>query len=369
MGLQFCLNIIVCNKNVIGNNKQGAQIMSEGSIFDFRSDTVTRPDDAMRAAMAAAEVGDDVYGDDKTTANLEARVADMLGKAAGLFVSSGTQSNLIAILCHAARGEEFLSGQSYHTVYYEAGGAATLGGVIPCPLPVDTAGRLSAADIDKAVKPDDFHHPVTRLLCLENTVNGRIQTAAHLSDLCAAARRHKLYCHLDGARLMNAAVACNMDVSAFTASFDSVSLCLSKGLAAPVGSVLVGDKAFISRARRLRKQLGGGMRQVGMLAAAGHYALNNNISRLHEDHQRAFALATALKTIQNVHVDMDTVETNMVYMDMPDDRKAGLKPYLAEKGLLISPAKNTFRLVTHKDISEHAIKRFADAVASYMREH
>ena len=369
MGLLFCLHIVLCNKNFISNDIQGNPIMSEGSVFDFRSDTVTRPDDAMRAAMAAADVGDDVYGDDRTTANLETRVANMLGKDAGLFVSSGTQSNLIAILCHAARGEEFLSGQSYHTIYYEAGGAAALGGVIPCPLPVDTDGRLAIADIDKAVKTDDFHHPVTKLLCLENTVNGRIQTAAHLYDLCAAARRHKLYCHLDGARLLNAAVACNAEVSAFTASFDSVSLCLSKGLAAPVGSVLVGEHTFISKARRLRKQLGGGMRQVGMLAAAGHYALDNNISRLREDHKRAYDLATALKTIEYVHIDMGTVETNMVYMDIPDDRKAGLRLYLAEKGLLISPAKKSFRLVTHKDIPEQAIGQFVDAVASYIKEH
>lgn len=342
--------------------------MSNKSVFDFRSDTVTRPDEAMRAAMAAADVGDDVYGDDKTTTHLEARVADMLGKSAGLFVSSGTQSNLIAILCHAARGEEFLSGQSYHTIYYEAGGAAALGGVIPCPLPVDAAGRLSKTDIDKSVKPKDFHHPVTRLLCLENTVNGRIQTAEHLSNLCAAARRHNLYCHLDGARLMNAAVASNMQANAFTASFDSVSLCLSKGLAAPVGSVLVGDKAFIGRARRLRKQLGGGMRQVGMLAAAGHYALDHNISRLREDHERAFTLATALQMIDDVHVDMDAVETNMVYMKLPDDRIAGLKPYLAEEGLVISPAKQAFRLVVHKDIPEQAVKQLADAVAAYMAQ-
>ena len=342
--------------------------MSDKFLFDFRSDTVTRPDEAMRSAMAVADVGDDVYGDDETTARLEARVADMLGKAAGLFVSSGTQSNLIAILCHAARGEEFLSGQSYHSIHYEAGGAAALGGVIPCPLPVDSAGRLSKIDIDKAVKPNDFHHPVTRLLCLENTVNGRIQTAAHLSSLCGAARRHNLYCHLDGARLMNAAVASNMQANAFTGSFDSVSLCLSKGLAAPVGSVLVGDKAFIARARRLRKQLGGGMRQVGMLAAAGHYALDHNISRLREDHERAFTLAMALQTIDDVHVDIDAVETNMVYMKLPDDRTAGLKAYLAEEGILISPAKQAFRLVIHKDITEQAVEQLADAVASYMTQ-
>ena len=342
--------------------------MSDRTVGDFRSDTVTRPDEAMRAAMAMADVGDDVYGDDLTTVSLEARVARMLGKAAGLFVSSGTQSNLIAILCHAARGEEFLSGQSYHTIFYEAGGAATLGGVIPCPLPVDAAGRVFAADIEKAVKPDDFHHPVTRLLCLENTVNGRIQTAAHLSSLCAAAKLHNLSCHLDGARLMNAAVASNTPVNFFTEGFDSVSLCLSKGLAAPVGSVLVGDEAFIARARRLRKQLGGGMRQVGMLAAAGLYALEHNISRLREDHERAFTLATALQTIDDVHVDMDAVETNMVYVKLPDERTAGLKPYLAKKGFIISPAKKSFRLVIHKDIPGQAIDQLADAVAGYMKK-
>ena len=181
--------------------------MSAHNLFDFRSDTVTQPDEAMRAAMATAAVGDDVYGDDETAASLEERVADMLGKQAGLFVSSGTQSNLIAILSHAARGEEFLSGQTYHSVFYEAGGAAVLGGVVPCPLPVDAAGRLNAADIEAAIKPDDSHFPVTRLLCLENTVNGRVQTAAHLADLCAVARHHHLRCHLDGARLMNAVVA------------------------------------------------------------------------------------------------------------------------------------------------------------------
>ena len=343
--------------------------MSYTTSFDFRSDTVTRPDEAMRAAMASADVGDDVYGDDKTAAHLEARVADMLGKAAGLFLSSGTQSNLIAILCHAARGEEFLSGQSYHTICYEAGGAAALGGVIPCPLPVDSAGRLSKTDIDKAVKPNDFHHPVTRLLCLENTVNGRIQTAAHLSSLCAAAKSYNLYCHLDGARLMNAAVASNMKADAFTSCFDSVSLCLSKGLAAPVGSVLVGPRPFIARARRLRKQLGGGMRQVGILAAAGNYALDHNISRLSQDHERALALGTALQRIDDVNVDVDAIETNMVYMKLPGHKTAGLKPYLAEKGLVISPAKQAFRLVIHKDIPEPAVLKLTDAVASYMKQN
>ena len=342
--------------------------MSAHIQFDFRSDTVTQPDEAMRAAMATATVGDDVYGDDTTVASLEARVADMLGKQAGLFVSSGTQSNLIAILCHAARGEEFLSGRTYHSIFYEAGGAAVLGGVVPCPLPVDQAGRLSAADIEQAVKPDDAHFPVTRLLCLENTVNGRVQTAAHLADLCAVARHHHLRCHLDGARLMNAVVASNEPLHSFTAGFDSISLCLSKGLGTPVGSVLVGDEAFIAKARRLRKMLGGGMRQVGILAAAGHYALDHNIDRLADDHARARTLADALAAIDGVSVDTAMVETNMVYMHLPDHKRDGLKPYLAARGIIISPAKQAFRLVLHKDIPDQATDQLADAVASYLRQ-
>ena len=342
--------------------------MSAHIQFDFRSDTVTQPDEAMRAAMATATVGDDVYGDDATVASLEARVADMLGKQAGLFVSSGTQSNLIAILCHAARGEEFLSGRTYHSIFYEAGGAAVLGGVVPCPLPVDQAGRLCAADIEQAVKPDDAHFPVTRLLCLENTVNGRVQTAAHLADLCAVARHHHLRCHLDGARLMNAVVASNEPLHSFTAGFDSISLCLSKGLGTPVGSVLVGDEAFIAKARRLRKMLGGGMRQVGILAAAGHYALDHNIDRLADDHARARTLADALAAIDGVSVDTDMVETNMVYMHLPDHKRDGLKPYLAARGIIISPAKQAFRLVLHKDIPDQATDQLADAVASYLRQ-
>lgn len=342
--------------------------MSVPTVFDFRSDTVTQPDDDMRAAMAAASVGDDVYGDDETTASLEHRVAGMLGKQAGLFVSSGTQSNLIAILCHAARGEEFLSGQSYHSIHYEAGGASVLGGIVPCALPVDTAGRLSAEDIRNAVKPDDVHHPVTRLLCLENTVNGRVQTAAHLADLCAVARRHDLLCHLDGARLMNAAVASQTDVQNFTSGFDSISLCLSKGLGAPVGSVLVGDRAFITKARRLRKMLGGGMRQVGVLAAAGHHALDHNIDRLAEDHIRAHRLAETLSAIDGVRIDRDAVETNMVYMHLPEHQRDGLKPYLAKRGLTISPAKQDFRLVVHKDISDQATDSLAEAVSDYVRQ-
>lgn len=342
--------------------------MSAHNLFDFRSDTVTQPDEAMRAAMATAAVGDDVYGDDETAASLEERVADMLGKQAGLFVSSGTQSNLIAILSHAARGEEFLSGQTYHSVFYEAGGAAVLGGVVPCPLPVDAAGRLTAADIEAAIKPDDSHFPVTRLLCLENTVNGRVQTAAHLAGLCAVARHHHLRCHLDGARLMNAVVASNAPLHSFTSGFDSISLCLSKGLGAPVGSVLVGEKTFIAKARRLRKMLGGGMRQVGILAAAGHHALDHNINRLADDHARARKLASALSAIEGVSVDEDTVDTNMVYMHLPDHKRDGLKPYLAEQGIVISPAKQAFRLVLHKDIPDQATDQLADAVASYLKK-
>lgn len=341
--------------------------MSAQTLFDFRSDTVTQPDEPMRAAMATAVVGDDVYGDDETTTSLEGRVAEMLGKQAGLFVSSGTQSNLIAILSHTARGEEFLSGQTYHSIFYEAGGAAALGGVVPCALPVDASGRLAATDIEQAVKPDDPHFPVTRLLCLENTVNGRVQTASHLADLCAVARRHHLRCHLDGARLMNAVVASNTPVHSFTAGFDSISLCLSKGLGTPVGSVLVGDEAFIAKARRLRKMLGGGMRQVGVLAAAGHYALDHNIDRLADDHIRARRLASLLAAIDGVRIDEDIIDTNMIYMHLPAHKRDGLKPFLAEQGIIISPSKQAFRLVLHKDISDLAADKLAEGVASYLR--
>ena len=338
----------------------------DARVLDFRSDTVTCPDAAMRNAMYAAEVGDDVYGEDASVNQLEERAADMLGKPAGLFVSSGTQANLIAILTHAGRGDEYITGAHYHSYFYEAGGAAALGGVVPCTLPVDGRGRLDSDDLLNAIKPNDPHHPVSRLLCLENTVNGQVQPLAHLTALCAIAQQHEMVTHLDGARLMNAAIASQTPASQIVSSFDSVSLCLSKGLGAPAGSLLCGDTEFIIRARRWRKMLGGGMRQAGVLAAAGLYALEHNIERLAEDHATALHLAEKLEAIDGVRVDLDKVDTNMIYMYLPEDKQPGLPAYLRAKNIIISPAKKGFRLVLHKDIPAQEASRLATDIAAFM---
>lgn len=338
----------------------------DARVLDFRSDTVTCPDAAMRNAMYAAEVGDDVYGEDASVNQLEERAADMLGKPAGLFVSSGTQANLIAILTHAGRGDEYITGAHYHSYFYEAGGAAALGGVVPCTLPVDGRGRLDSDDLLNAIKPNDPHHPVSRLLCLENTVNGQVQPLAHLTALCAIAQQNEMVTHLDGARLMNAAIASQTPASQIVSSFDSVSLCLSKGLGAPAGSLLCGDTEFIIRARRWRKMLGGGMRQAGVLAAAGLYALEHNIERLAEDHATALHLAEKLEAIDGVRVDLDKVDTNMIYMYLPEDKQPGLPAYLRAKNIIISPAKKGFRLVLHKDIPAQEASRLATDIAAFM---
>ncbi len=337
--------------------------MSTPAIYDFRSDTVTVPDAPMRQAMAIAEVGDDVYGEDRLASKLEADVATLLGKEAGLFVSSGTQSNLIAMLTHAARGEEVISGDHYHSLFYEAGGIAALGGVIPCPVPVNSEGSLTPEDVLKAVKKDDFHYPVSRLLSLENTHNGLIQPSERLHILCDLAHESGLSTHLDGARLMNAVIATNISAAQYARCFDSVSLCLSKGLGAPIGSVLVGSAEFISRARRLRKMLGGGMRQIGIMASAGLYAIEHNISRLAQDHARAKTLAHMLADIPSIHVDMESVQTNMVYMQVPDNLKSSLPVTLQAHNITISPAKDMFRLVVHKDIDDAGISALAEGVA------
>jgi threonine aldolase len=336
---------------------------------DFRSDTVTTPDDAMRAAMASARVGDDVYGDDPSVNALEERVAQMLGKSAGLFVTSGTQSNLIAILGHCRRGEEFLSGERYHSMKDEAGGAAVLGSVVPQALPVADDGSISEDAIRAAIKPDDIHMPISRLLCLENTVSGRVQSKRALDNLISVAHEHGLKTHLDGARLMNAVISSGVSASDYADGFDSVSLCISKGLGAPVGSVLVGDEDFIKTGRRLRKMLGGGMRQAGVIAAACDYALSHNIERLAEDHLRASGVARRLSEIDNAHVSLNEVETNMVYLQLPDDVAPDLKAFLADRGITISPPCPKFRLVMHKDITDAAIDNLVDGVADFMSRH
>ena len=333
---------------------------------DFRSDTVTTPDDAMRAAMASARVGDDVNGDYPSVNALEERVAQMLGKPAGLFVTSGTQSNLIAILGHCRRGEEFLSGERYHSMKDEAGGAAVLGSVVPQALPVADDGSISEDAIRAAIKPDDVHMPISRLLCLENTVSGRVQSKRTLDNLISVAHEHGLKTHLDGARLMNAVISSGVSASDYADGFDSVSLCISKVLGAPVGSVLVGDEDFIKTGRRLRKMLGGGMRQAGVIAAACDYALSHNIERLAEDHLRASGVARRLSEINNAHVSLNEVETNMVYLQLPDDVAPDLKAFLADRGITISPPCPKFRLVMHKDITDAAIDNLVEGVVDFM---
>ena len=340
--------------------------MPDNLLLDFRSDTVTKPDVAMRKAMYEAEVGDDVYGEDTTINQLEAQGADLLGKQAGLFISSGTQANLIAILTHAGRGDEYITGDHYHSYFYEAGGAAALGSVVPCTLPVNEHGQITKADLRAAIKPDDSHHPISRLLCLENTVNGKVQPTDHLFDLCDTAHQNGLSTHLDGARLMNAAVASQKPAAQIGERCDSVSLCLSKGLGAPAGSLLCGSADFIHKARRWRKMLGGGMRQAGVLAAAGQYALCHNVERLAQDHENARQLADKLASIDGVDVAPEQVDTNMVYMYLPSDKCADLPVYLRAQDIIISPAKKGFRLVLHKDIPASEMDRLALGVQAYM---
>ncbi|WP_417838640.1 low-specificity L-threonine aldolase [Tritonibacter scottomollicae] len=319
-------------------------------ICDLRSDTVTRPDAAMRAAMAAAEVGDDVYGEDPNVNRLEAALAERSGKEAALFLPTGTQSNLVALLAHCGRGEEILTGRGYHVYKYEAGGASALGGIVLDPLGVSEDGGLRPADIAAAVKEDDSHHPITRLLSLENTHNGKAVSLARLDECIAPARAAGLSVHLDGARVFNAATALGCELTEIAGRFDTVSICLSKGLGAPVGSVLVGPADLIDRARRWRKMVGGGMRQAGVLAAAGLHALDHNVARLAEDHARAEALASALRDLGAGSVEQDT---NMVFFTPATGENAVLGMALAKQGVVISAGgAGAIRMVLHKDVTD-----------------
>lgn len=321
---------------------------------DLRSDTVTLPSPAMRAAMAAAEVGDDVYGEDPTVNRLQAVCAERLGCEAGLFVASGTQSNLAALLAHCGRGEEYIAGQDAHTYRFEGGGAAALGGIQPQPLPFQKDGTLALRDIEAAIKPDDVHFAKTRLVCLENTQGGKPISPAYLATVRELARRRGLRVHLDGARLFNAAVALGVEAAEFARHCDSVSVCLSKGLGAPAGSVLCGDADFIKAAHRWRKALGGGMRQAGVLAAAGLHALEHNVARLTDDHRRAEQLATGLRTI-GVAAHQ---RTNMVFVTLADgmDSTAAVA-HMASSDIRISGP----RWVVHLDIDDADIGRVVKA--------
>jgi len=353
-----------------GDNKTSGDGTTRASgpiAADFRSDTVTRPTPAMRAAMAAAAVGDDVYGDDPTVNALESRVAAMLGKEAGLFVASGTQSNLVAVLTHCQRGHELLVGDKYHIYRHEAGGASVLGGVMIEAVPTDDRGALDPDQVINAVKPDDVHCPITQLLCLENTVNGYVHDGAAINRLATAGRAKGLVVHLDGARLMNAAVRLAVPPAALVAPVDSVSLCLSKGLGAPAGSVLVGPAPFIRQARRVRKMLGGGMRQAGILAAAGLFALDHHIDRLADDHEMAQHLAAKLSKIPAITVEPKRVETNMVFMKLPAGSADPLRQHLAAQGILLGGGQTVVRLVTHLDVGSDAVDRLIYALDDFYR--
>ena len=331
-------------------------------MIDLRSDTVTKPTAAMRAAMAAAEVGDDVFGDDPTVNALQERIATELGKEAALFMPSGTQSNLTAVLCHCERGDEFIVGQHAHAYKYEAGGAAVLGSVQPQPLEQGADGTLALDAIAAAIKPDDLHFARTRLLALENTWGGRVLPAGYVAEATALARRHGLATHLDGARLFNAAVASGVPAAEIARHFDTVSVCFSKGLGAPVGSALVGPRELIDRARRWRKMLGGGLRQAGVLAAAALHALDHHVQRLAEDHAHARRLAEGLQGLPGVTVAMP--QTNIVFVQLAPEKAAGAVERLAAAGVLCTGLYQ-LRLVTHLDVSSSDI----DNAIALLREH
>lgn len=329
-------------------------------MIDLRSDTVTQPTPAMRQAMLDAELGDDVYGEDPTVTRLEQRLAGDLGLEAGLFVPSGTMSNLLGLLAHCERGDEYLVGQQAHTYKYEGGGAAVLGSIQPQPIEMAADGSLDLDLVRSYIKADDFHFARTRLLALENTMHGKVLPLAYLAAARAFTREHGLALHLDGARLYNAAVKLGVPVREISQHFDSVSICLSKGLGAPVGSVLCGDAELIAKARRWRKVVGGGMRQAGMLAAAGLHALDHQVERLAEDHTHAAQLGTALAELG---YQVEPVQTNMVYLAMGNEAPA-LQAFLAERGIRISPAPR-LRLVTHLDVNAADIEAVIAAFAAY----
>ena len=339
-------------------------ILGTINMVDLRSDTVTRPTRAMRAAMAAAEVGDDVFGDDPTANRLQERLAEMTGHEAGLFFPSGTQSNLAALMAHCDRGDEFVIGQLGHSFKYEAGGAAVLGSLWPQPLKYEPDGTLDLNKVAALIKPDDAHFAHTRLLVLENTQNGRVLPLAYLKEAADFARRHNLGIHLDGARVFNAAVKLGVPAIDITRDFDTVSICLSKGLGCPIGTVLVGKRELIVKAQRARKLLGGGMRQAGILAAAGLYALEHNVERLAQDHTNAEKLAEGLAQIKQIKLDPTAVQTNMVFASIDPRHVEPLSVYLKKAGIIILPNAN-LRLVTHLDVQASDISKIVDAFEAY----
>ncbi len=342
---------------------------------DLRSDTVTKPTPEMRAAMASAVVGDDVYEDDPTVNRLQEMAAEMLGKQAALFVPSGTMGNLLALLVHCQRGDEVILGDQSHIYLNEAGGMAALGGVYPCPLRNQPDGTLALDDIRASIRTEDVHHTITRLICLENTQNicgGVPLSAAYTQSVGELAYANHLLLHMDGARIFNSAVAQNVSVKELVAPADSVMFCLSKGLAAPIGSMLVGTQKFIQRARHLRKMLGGGMRQVGIVAAAGILSLETMIERLDEDHARAKTLADGLRQLKGLVLDAaEGPSTNMIYFNLAETVQLNadqIAERLKARGILVSPdGDRRFRLVTHYWIDDAGVGRAVQAFADVLK--
>lgn len=332
-------------------------------LVDLRSDTVTKPTPEMREAMAEAEVGDDVYGDDPTVIKLQERAAKLVGKDASLFVPSGTMGNLISIMVHCARGEEVICGDRSHIYVNEAGGMSALGGVYPHPVQNQKDGTLRLEDIRNAIQPDDQHRTITRLICIENTQNvcgGVPLTAEYAQQVGLLARENGLKFHVDGARIFNAAAALDVDVKELIAPADSVMFCLSKGLASPIGSMIAGTEEFIARAFRLRKMLGGGMRQVGVLAAAGLISIDSMTTRLKQDHARAKRLFEGLKKISGLRVEAQPL-SNMVYFKLADQIKLTEDEIITEmkkRGVLVDwSAPREFRLVTHYWVDDAGVDK------------
>ena len=337
-------------------------------IVDLRSDTVTRPSARMREAMASAVVGDDVYGDDPTVRQLEESVADVAGKEAGLFLPSGTQSNLVALMSHCGRGDEYIVGADAHCFRFEAGGAAVLGSIQPQPLTLKGDGSFDLSELKAVIKPDDAHFARTRLIALENTYHGRVVPQTHVLEVARIAAARKLALHLDGARAWNAAAASACSLEELLAPFDSASLCMSKGLGAPVGSVLVGTRDFVSRAHRWRKMVGGGMRQAGVIAAGALIALEQR-EGLSADHARALKLTERLSQIEGVDVDSARTETNMVFVAVPGMKAGRLGSLFSERRILISPNAVWTRLVVHRDIDDQGVDRVVEAFAAAASAH
>ncbi|MGE6608093.1 low-specificity L-threonine aldolase [Halomonas sp. NPDC076908] len=335
-------------------------------MIDLRSDTVTRPTPAMLEAMMAAPVGDDVWGDDPTVNAFQADLAELTGKEAALLFPSGTQSNLVGLMAHCERGDEYIVGQSAHTYKYEGGGAAVLGSIQPQPIENAADGTLPLEKISAAIKADDFHFARSKLLALENTIGGKVLPADYVLKATELARERGLATHLDGARLFNAAVATDTSLKQLCLPFDSISLCFSKGLGTPMGSALVGSQALIDKARRLRKMVGGGMRQVGIIAAACQYAIDHHVADLADDHRRAERLAAGLAKLPGIEITSQA--TNMVFARFPDAHVKPLSTWLKEHGILIELLYAT-RFVVHRDISDADIDKVIAVMEAYFSQH